>query len=141
MFKRFFKTVNSQSQSITSAAIIIGGLSVISRFMGIFRDRILASRFGAGDVLDAYYAAFRLPDLVYNLLILGAVSAGLIPVFAMLLAKHKNEEAWKLINSILNILSVGLIVVCAALFISAPWLMPLIIVAGAVVVIVWLLRR
>ncbi len=126
MFKRFFNKVNTQSQTITSAAIIIGSLSVVSRLMGIFRDRILASQFGAGDVLDAYYAAFRLPDLVYNLLILGAVSAGLIPVFTMLLTKHKNNEAWKLINSILNILSVGLIVVCAGLFFSAPWLIPLI---------------
>jgi putative peptidoglycan lipid II flippase len=126
VFKKFFQTVNTQSQSITSAAIIIGSLSVVSRLMGIFRDRILASEFGAGDVLDAYYAAFRLPDLVYNLLILGAVSAGLIPVFTMLLTKHKNDEAWKLINSILNILSVGLIVVCVLLFISASWLIPLI---------------
>ncbi len=126
MFKRFFNKVNTQSQTITSAAIIIGSLSVVSRLMGIFRDRILASQFGAGDILDAYYAAFRLPDLVYNLLILGAVSAGLIPVFTMLLTKHKNNEAWKLINSILNILSVGLIVVCAGLFFSAPWLIPLI---------------
>lgn len=126
IFGKFFKSVNAQSQSITSAAIIIGGLSVVSRLMGIIRDRILASQFGAGDVLDAYFAAFRLPDLVYNLLILGAVSAGLIPVFTTLLAKHKNEEAWKLINSILNILSFALIAVCAILFISAPWLIPLV---------------
>jgi putative peptidoglycan lipid II flippase len=45
------------------------------------RDRILASEFGASNILDAYYAAFRVPDLVYNLLVLGALSAGLIPVF------------------------------------------------------------
>ena len=126
MIKKIFKSINAQSQSITSAAIIIGALSLISRFLGIFRDRILASEFGAGDILDAYYAAFRLPDLVYNLLILGAVSAGLIPVFTALLTKNQKEEAWKLINSILNLLSLGLIVICILLFISAPWLIPLI---------------
>jgi len=124
--KKIFSKANQQSQSITSAAIIIGGLSIASRFLGIFRDRVLAGEFGAGDILDAYYAAFRLPDLVYNLLILGAVSAGLIPVFTSLLAKHHEKEAWKLINSILNILSVLLLIVCAALFVCAPWLVPLI---------------
>ncbi|MFA6422361.1 MAG: murein biosynthesis integral membrane protein MurJ [Candidatus Buchananbacteria bacterium] len=126
MFKKIFSKVNAQSKTITSAAVIIGGLSLISRFLGIIRDRILATQFGAGDVLDAYYAAFRLPDLVYNLLILGAISAGLIPVFTMLLAKNKDNEAWKLINSILNILSLGLIAICVVLFFSAPWLMPVI---------------
>lgn len=126
MLKKLFAKVNAQSKTITSAAIVIGSLSLVSRLLGIVRDRILASQFGAGDILDAYYAAFRLPDLVYNLLILGAISAGLIPVFTMLLAKHQESEAWKLINGILNILSVGLIVICAALFVSAPWLMPLI---------------
>jgi len=122
----FKKLINSQSQNITSAAVIIGALSLVSRLVGIFRDRILAAQFGAGDTLDIYYAAFRLPDLVYNLIILGAVSAGLIPVFTALLTKHKTAEAWKLINSILNLLSLGLIIICIVLFISAPFLMPLI---------------
>ena len=126
MFKFFLNKITKQSQSITSAAIIIGGLSVASRLLGVFRDRVLAGQFGAGDTLDIYYAAFRLPDMVYNLLILGAVSAGLIPVFTALLAKHKEDEAWKLINSILNLLSVALAVVCAILFFSAPWLVPMI---------------
>jgi putative peptidoglycan lipid II flippase len=124
--KQLIGRLNKQSQSITSAAIIIGGLSLVSRFLGIFRDRVLAEKFGAGDTLDIYYAAFRLPDMVYNLLILGAVSAGLIPVFTSLLAKHKEEEGWKLINNILNLLSVLLLVVCVLLFISAGWLIPLI---------------
>ncbi|MEI6288453.1 MAG: murein biosynthesis integral membrane protein MurJ [bacterium] len=123
MFKKF---IDSTTKSITSAAIIIGALSLVSRFLGIFRDRVLAGQFGAGDTLDAYYAAFRLPDFVYNILILGAVSAGLIPVFASLLAEHKKEDGWQLINSILNLLSIGLIVICFVLFFSAPWLMPII---------------
>lgn len=124
--KQLIGRLNKQSQSITSAAVIIGGLSLVSRFLGIFRDRVLAEKFGAGDTLDIYYAAFRLPDLVYNLLILGAVSAGLIPVFTALLAKHKEEEGWRLINNILNLLSVLLLIVCLILFVSAGWLIPLI---------------
>src|SRR3989344_1755409 len=122
------KLINSQARTITSAAIIIGALSLVSRLLGIFRDRILAAQFGAGDVLDVYYAAFRLPDLVYNLLVLGAISAGLIPVFTGLLSTDDSErhQAWKLINSVLNILLVAVVAICIILFLAAPYLMPLI---------------
>ena len=48
------KLINSQARTITSAAIIIGALSLVSRILGIFRDRILAAQFGAGDVLDTF---------------------------------------------------------------------------------------
>lgn len=126
MFKKFFNRINSESQTVTSAAIIIGALSLVSRIIGIFRDRILASEFGAGDTLDVYYAAFRLPDLVYNILILGAISAGLIPVFTGLIANWRKNKAWRLINNILNFLTLALIIICGLLFLSAPWLMPLI---------------
>ncbi|MEK7167861.1 MAG: murein biosynthesis integral membrane protein MurJ [Patescibacteria group bacterium] len=126
MFKLFLRKINSSSQTITSAAILIGALSLASRLVGILRDRILASEFGAGNALDVYYAAFRLPDFVYNLLILGVISAGLIPVFTSLLTKNKKDEAWKLINSILNLLIIGLLIICASLFLLAPYIIPLI---------------
>jgi putative peptidoglycan lipid II flippase len=73
-------------------------------------------------------------DLVYNLLILGAISAGVIPVFTALLDKKSDgqsahsgkKESWYLINSILNIAFLAIIIVCSLLFILAPYLMPLI---------------
>jgi len=117
------KLINSQSKTITSAAIIIAALSLVSAILGIFRDRILASEFGAGDALDIYYAAFRLPDLVYSLIILGAISAGLIPIFTALLSKSKKTEGWHLISSTLNILVGALVIACAILFIFTPQLM------------------
>jgi putative peptidoglycan lipid II flippase len=98
-------------------------MSIASRFLGIFRDRILASSFGASQTLDIYYAAFRLPDLVFNLLVLGALSAGFIPVFARLIKDNKDREvAWKLASNILNTLTVGLLVVCGVAVAIAPWL-------------------
>jgi len=130
MFK-FKNIINSQSRTITSAAIIIGALSLVSRLLGVFRDRILASHFGAGDTLDIYYAAFRLPDLVYNLVVLGAISAGLIPVFTGLLAEasplnRKKQEAWRLINSVLNFIIIGLLLICGLFFVFAEQIIPLI---------------
>jgi putative peptidoglycan lipid II flippase len=118
--------INGESKTITSAAIIVGAASLASRFLGIVRDRILAGQFGAGDALDTYYAAFRVPDLIFNLLVLGALSAGFIPIFTQYLQKQENDKAWRLTNEILNILIVGLLILCALLFIFAPQLMQLI---------------
>jgi putative peptidoglycan lipid II flippase len=123
MIKRL---LNGQTKTITSAAIIIGAASLTSRFLGVIRDRILAGEFGAGDVLDTYYAAFRIPDLVFNLLVLGALSAGFIPIFTKYLQQESKDKAWKLANQILNILLISLFLVCAILFIFTPQLMQLI---------------
>lgn len=133
MIKRLF---NGEINSITMAALLVGGSSLISRFLGIFRDRILAGQFGAGDNLDIYYAAFRIPDLIFNLLILGALSAGFIPIFTSLikgpLAKIKtllgddHQEAWELTSNVLNILGVGLLILCGLGVIFAPQIMKLI---------------
>ncbi len=117
------KILNGKSTSITSAAIIIGGASLASRLLGVIRDRVLASQFGVGDVLDAYYAAFRVPDTLFNLIVLGALSAGFIPIFSDLIEEHE-EKAWKFANNVLAILTISLLVVCAALFIATPWMMP-----------------
>jgi putative peptidoglycan lipid II flippase len=114
------------TQSIAAAAFIISLAGIASRILGLIRDRILAGQFGAGDTLDAYYAAFRIPDLIYNLIIVGALSAAFIPVFTELIAKDNEEEAWKLSSGVLSLLVVvvGALSVFFAIF--APQLMKLI---------------
>ncbi len=129
MFKKLFAT---KFTSITSAAVVIAAAGLLSRILGIVRDRILAGQFGAGNELDIYYAAFRVPDLVYNLIVLGALSAGFIPVFIGLLKNEEsplyktNELAWNLVNNILNILALFLFGACLILAVLSPWLVPLI---------------
>ena len=118
------KLFNNQSKTITSAAIILGAASLVSRLLGILRDRILAGEFGAGVELDMYYAAFRIPDLVFNLLILGALSAGFIPVFTGYLSKK--EKAWELVNVVLNVMLVSMVLISGLLIVLAPWLTRLI---------------
>lgn len=117
------KIISAQSKTVIGAAIILGSTSFISRVIGVARDRIFAHQFGAGDVLDAYYAAFRIPDFIYNLLVIGALSAGFLPVFISVWEKDK-ERAWQVANTVLNLLCILLIIVCAAVFIFAPELMP-----------------
>ena len=118
MIKKIF---TNQSHSITGAAIILGAASFLSRFMGVVRDRIFAHAFGAGDVLDAYYAAFRIPDLIFNLLIVGALSAGFIPIFLEVL--HKDEhEAGRLVDALITILTIALIIISGIGILAAPWI-------------------
>ncbi|OGG90599.1 murein biosynthesis integral membrane protein MurJ [Candidatus Kuenenbacteria bacterium RIFCSPLOWO2_12_FULL_42_13] len=86
-----FKKLNN---STTGGAIVIAAFSILSKILGLLRDRLLAAKFGAGDVLDAYFAAFRLPDLIFNTLILGALSAAFIPVFIELKSKHGQKNGY-----------------------------------------------
>jgi putative peptidoglycan lipid II flippase len=114
MVKKLFHSLvvwgSTPSATVGSAALLIAFAGVASRFLGFLRDRILASQFGAGDVLDAYYAAFRLPDLVYGFLVLGALSAAFVPIFTELVSQEKREEAWRLTSGVLHttLFSLGL---------------------------------
>lgn len=134
MIKKIF---SGQINSITIAALLVALSSLVSRFLGIFRDRILASEFGAGDILDIYYAAFRIPDLMFNLLVLGALSAGFVPILTHLIkdnacgfkvhfSKSPNKDAWIMANNVLNILGLFLLMLSALGIIFAPVLMKLI---------------
>lgn len=114
------------SKSVVSAALVITVSGLISRVLGLLRDRFLASTFGAGDTLDIYYAAFRIPDLIYNLLILGALSAAFIPIFTSLVSNEKEKNAWKLASGIMNIAIVFIAVLSIIFAIFAPFLMKII---------------
>lgn len=112
---------NGETDGVAAAAFLIGALSLVSRLVGLLRDRALAATFGAGPSLDAYYAAFRLPDLLYNLLILGALSAGFIPIFSEYLERKGKEQAMRLAEKLFSVIAVSMMVACALLFLTAPW--------------------
>ena len=114
------------TETIAGAALIVSVAGILSRFLGLFRDRILASQFGAGDTLDVYYAAFRVPDLIYNLLIVGALSAAFIPVFTGLITKEKKEKAWQLASGLLTIQVLGVIFISLIMTIFASQIMKLV---------------
>lgn len=110
---------------IFKSSLVIASFGLLSRLAGLIRDRILASRFGASDILDAYYASFNLPDLIFNLLVIGAVSSAFIPVFIE--QKSRSEsEAWKLASNFLNILMLFVAGAIALIFLFAPGLAGLI---------------
>lgn len=112
-----FDSLNNKISSISAAALLIGAAGLFSRVLGVLRDRMLAGHFGASRELDIYYAAFQVPDFMYNIFLLGAASAAIIPIFTEL--KERDEtEARKLIQRLLLWfgLAAAAISVVAALF-------------------------
>ena len=113
-----------ETSGLTTAAVIVGVASMLSRLLGVVRDHTLASVFGAEPELDAYYAAFRLPDFLYNLIILGALTAGFIPVFTEYLERKNAHDAWRMAEEVLSIVGVIMAVSCLVLAVAAPWIVP-----------------
>lgn len=118
------RLLSSESKSVTGAAILIGISTLVSRLIGIVRDRTFAHLFGAGQVMDAYYAAFRIPDLIYNLLIAGALTAGFIPIFTKLFHESDDKsKAWRLASNVISIVGVALAGLASLGILGAPYLM------------------
>lgn len=109
------------------ATFLVAASQLLSRVLGIYRDHIFADIFGATSgsgifQLDTYYAAFRLPDLVYSLLILGTLSAAFVPLLA-----EKGESALsEFASNVLNVLLVGVLILSAGIFVFAEPLTKLI---------------
>lgn len=120
-FTKIFRSkfLNRSSKTIFSAASILAIAALTSRVLGLIRDRLLAGYFGAGDELDIYYTAFRLPDLVFSVLIMGAISSAFIPIFAEYFNKNE-KRAWHLVSGVLNLALLSLVIAAGILAIFAP---------------------
>ncbi len=94
--------------SLFKAAFIIGFFSLITKLFAIYRLQVFGSTFGQDRLLDTYYSAFRIPDIITNLLVLTTLSIAFLPIFTDLSTKSE-EQANELANTILNsaILSIG----------------------------------
>ncbi|MDD2731660.1 MAG: murein biosynthesis integral membrane protein MurJ [Candidatus Pacebacteria bacterium] len=118
--------LNTQTENITKASFILGAAYLLSGVLGLVRDGLLAGRFGAGSDLDVYYAAFRIPDFISMVLIMGSISAAIIPIFSEYLVRSK-EEAWKFFSNLLNLFLFSLIIICLILIVFTPQLISLIV--------------
>ena len=102
LLKRTVEIFTRQQTSIISAASVIMITVAVSRILGLFRDRLLAARFSPQD-LGVYYAAFRLPNMIFELLVMGALSTAFIPVFTSYLDSKGKKEAFHMASSLINI--------------------------------------
>jgi putative peptidoglycan lipid II flippase len=108
---------SGQSRLARSAASA-GAATMTSRILGVVREQVLAALFGAGNAMDAYNVAFRIPNLVRDLFAEGAMSSAFVPTFTRHLTTSGPAAAWRLGNNIINALLVitGLVVVLGIVF-------------------------
>jgi putative peptidoglycan lipid II flippase len=84
-----------------------------SRILGVVREQVLAAYFGAGNAMDAYNVAYRIPNLVRDLFAEGAMSSAFVPTFTRHLTNQGKESAWRLGNLVINaliVITAGLVV-------------------------------
>jgi putative peptidoglycan lipid II flippase len=107
-------------QGLITATALVAGSLLTSRVLGLLRNSIFAALFGTGADFKAYNAAFRVPDLLFTLIAGGALASAFIPVFAGLLERNEEEQAWRIANTVLNTLLVVMIGVALVAFLLAP---------------------
>ena len=98
-------SIKKRNESTTHHAFLVGAGILISRIIGVLRQRIFAYYFGTSDAADVFSAAFRIPNFLQNVFGEGALSASLIPVYAKLLAQGDKEESNRVANAVLTLLA------------------------------------
>ena len=113
------------TRSLALAALIVAAGFLGSRLLGLLRSVIIAEAFGTEPELDAYWVAFRLPDLVFQLLAGATLASAFIPTFAAVSTRQGEVAAWRLASSVLNLLLGATVVFAIVAFFLAPVLVPL----------------
>ena len=108
------------------SAFFVGAGILISRIIGLVRQRIFAHYFGSSAEGDAFSAAFRIPNFLQNVFGEGALSASFIPVYAKLLARDDEEEAARVANAIFSILALVTAVIVLIGVFATPYIVTLI---------------
>ncbi len=113
-------------------AVLLAGSTLVSALLGIYRDRLLNSMYLSTykTGIDAYTAAFSIPDFMFMILVSGALSVTFIPVFNSRLAKNNRDSAWQLSSSIINFLALLTLAASVLIMIFAPQLIKYIIAPG-----------
>ena len=119
--KRVWDIVTKKQNSVRSAAVVLVSMVFVSRVLGLVRDRLLSARF-APDELGVYFAAFRLPNLIFELLVMGALTSAFIPVFTKYLMHGEEKEGWHMTSILINISVILLAAVSLPILLWAPQL-------------------
>jgi putative peptidoglycan lipid II flippase len=121
---------SADKAQVARAAGLVMALFVLSRALGLFRQMVISNQFGTSGDLDAYLAAFRLPDILFQLVAGGALASAFIPTFASTLARDGDRGAWRLASAIINLVLILTSILAIAAAILAPWLVQTLVAPG-----------
>jgi putative peptidoglycan lipid II flippase len=121
---------DSSTRQIAKAATLVVALFIFSRLAGLAREVIIGARFGTSADYDAYLAAFRLPDLLFQLMAGGALGSAFIPVFTGCLVRRNLRGAWRLYSAITNLVIIVMTTAAVLAALAAPWLVRYLLAPG-----------
>src|SRR5215470_2583453 len=113
--------VMSENRRIARAAGLVGFFTLISRMAGLVRDSVVGYYFGAGLAADAFFVAFRIPNLLRRFVAEGAMSVAFIPVFTDYLTNRGREEAVEAASALATLMAVLLVALAAIGIVFAPF--------------------
>ncbi|MFY9174932.1 MAG: murein biosynthesis integral membrane protein MurJ [Peptococcia bacterium] len=112
---------------VAKAAIILMVAMILSRVLGYVRDMVILAQFGQNFLTDAYNAAFTIPDLLYYLVVGGALNAAFIPVFSSYIAREEEQEGWHVASIVLNLILIIMLSGIILIMIFTPQLVELMV--------------
>ncbi|MBA3765605.1 MAG: murein biosynthesis integral membrane protein MurJ, partial [Acidobacteria bacterium] len=115
-----------ESSNTGKYAFLVGAGILLSRLVGLVRQRVFAHYFGTSDAADAFNAAFRIPNFLQNIFGEGALSASFIPVYAKLLAHDDKKEATRVASAVLSVLALVTATFVLIGVLTTPYLISLI---------------
>jgi len=116
----------SGGMALARAGLIVSVAYLGARILGYVRVVVIGSTLGAGPELDAFFAAFRIPDLIFQLVAAGTVAAALVPMLAGELGTGRPGRAWHIVSTIATLMLLGLAILAGSAFVLAPILVPII---------------
>ncbi|HEX6189196.1 MAG TPA: murein biosynthesis integral membrane protein MurJ [Pyrinomonadaceae bacterium] len=118
---RFPRVPIAKSESTGRSALLVGAGILLSRILGVLRQRAFAHYLGTSDAAGAFDAAFRIPNFLQNVFGEGALSASFIPVYAKLLAKGEDKEAARVADAVLTLLALITSVIVLIGILTTPY--------------------
>jgi putative peptidoglycan lipid II flippase len=109
--------------AMAASVVALGFLG--SRLLGLLRTVVIAHQYGTSPQLDAYFVAFRIPDLIFQLLAGATLGSAFIPTFARVVAGADEREGWRLASSVLNLLFLATLFFAVVGLLLAPLLVPI----------------
>lgn len=119
--KHIMAWISKKQTTVGSAAFVLASMVLISRVLGLIRDRLLSAYF-APETLGVYFAAFRIPNVIFELLVMGALTAAFIPVYTKYVSQDRQKDAQRLVTVLINVSIIILAAIAIPMYLLAPWM-------------------
>lgn len=120
----------NDNRQIARAAGTIFFAMIIGQALSLVSSMLITRAFGTGASNEAFFAANRLPDIIYNLVAGGALASAFIPTFTTLLTRGDRKTAWRLASAVINLVTLILVLICLLTVVFAPWVVKTILAPG-----------